>query len=74
MKNAGMLRQCRSSLQLGAVIPMFLLTSVAVNAQQTTGVPCSPSATTTVDGKYIPPPPAPFGGVINLSAADSKTC
>jgi hypothetical protein len=32
----------------------------------------SPSATTTIDGKYLPPPPAPFGGTINLDAKDSK--
>ena len=41
-------------------------------AQQTTGTPGSPSATTTIDGKYLPPPPAPFGGTINLDAQDSK--
>jgi arylsulfatase len=46
----------------------------AAHAQQTTGVPCAPSATTTVDGKYIPSPPPDFGGVINLSATDSKPC
>jgi hypothetical protein len=56
------------------ILPLFLLTEVATYAQQTTGPPCSPSATTTVDGKYMPSPPPPFGGVINLSAADSKTC
>src|SRR6187397_246606 len=41
-------------------------------AQQATGTPGSPSATTTIDGKYIPNPPPPFDGKINLSAADSK--
>lgn len=40
--------------------------------QTTTGVPGSPSATTTIDGKYLPPPPAPFGGIINLNSDDSK--
>src|SRR5262245_55428895 len=40
--------------------------------EQVTGQPGSPSATTTIDGKYLPPPPAKFGGVINLSAKDSK--
>jgi arylsulfatase A-like enzyme len=39
---------------------------------QVTGVLGSPSATTTIDGKYLPPPPPKFGGVINLSAKDSK--
>ena len=41
-------------------------------AQQTTGTPGSPSATTTIDGKYLPPPPPKFGGEINLAAKDSK--
>jgi arylsulfatase len=41
-------------------------------APQTTGAPGSPSATTTIDGKYLPPPPPKFGGVIDLSAKDSK--
>ena len=44
----------------------------AATAQETTGTPGAPSATTTVDGRYLPNPPAPFGGVINLGAADSK--
>jgi len=41
-------------------------------AQQATGTPGSPSATTTIDGKYLPSPPPAFGGVINLQASDSK--
>jgi len=41
-------------------------------AQQTTGTPGSPSATTTIDGRYIPPPPQPFQGQINLNALQSK--
>jgi arylsulfatase len=38
-------------------------------AQQTSG---SPGATTTIDGKYLSPPPAKFGGEINLQASQSK--
>jgi arylsulfatase len=41
-------------------------------AQQAAPVPGSPSATTTIDGKYLPPAPPAFGGVVNLSAAESK--
>ena len=41
-------------------------------AQQITGTPGSPSATVTIDGKQLPPPPMPFGGVIKESATDSK--
>ena len=40
--------------------------------QQITGVPGSPNATTTVEGTYLPPPPAQFGGIINLQADQSK--
>ena len=36
------------------------------------GEPGSPSATTTIDGKQIPPPPPKFGGVIKESYKDSK--
>ena len=58
-------------LQLGAILPMFLLANVGVVvAQQVTGTPGSPSATTTIDGKQIPPPPPKFGGVIKESAKD----
>src|SRR5215469_4080025 len=39
------------------VIPMLLLTATGVNAQQTTSEPCSPNATTTIEGKLLPPPP-----------------
>ena len=42
------------------------------SAQQITGTPGAPDATTTVDGRYLPNPPAAFGGEINLSAKDSK--
>lgn len=59
---------------LGLIV-MFVLTLRAHGqALQTTGTPCSPSATTTVDGRYLPNLPAPFGGTINLSAKDSKPC
>src|ERR1700746_3189199 len=41
-------------------------------AQETPGPPGSPGATTTIDGKYLPPPPPKFGGDINLQASQSK--
>ncbi len=41
-------------------------------AQQTTGTPGSPDATTTIDGRYLPPPPQPFRGQIELNADRSK--
>ena len=39
---------------------------------QTTGTPGLPSATTTINGKQLPPPAPKFGGVIKDSALDSK--
>jgi hypothetical protein len=64
--------QARGLVQLGVVLPMVLVANVVlVAAQQVTGVPGSPSATTTIDGKQIPPPPPKFGGVIKDSAKDS---
>jgi hypothetical protein len=41
-------------------------------AQQVTGELGSPSATTTIDGKQLPPPDPKFGGVIKEKATDSK--
>jgi arylsulfatase len=38
---------------------LTVLTWVPATAQQTTGVPGSPSATTSIDGKYLPPRPRP---------------
>jgi arylsulfatase A-like enzyme len=54
-----------------ATCSMLALVTVA-HTQEATGVPGSPSGTTTIDGKYLPPPPSKFGGDINLSAKDSK--
>jgi arylsulfatase A-like enzyme len=50
----------------------LVIACVPAGAQQTTGTPGSPGATTTIDGKYLPPPPPAFGGVINLEASKSK--
>ena len=51
---------------------VLALTASSTFAQQTTGTPGSPGATTTIDGKYLPPPPPNFGGDINLQASQSK--
>ena len=59
-----------------AVLSLSLLVGTtavsSVFAQQTTGTPGAPGATTTIDGNQIPPPPPEFGGVINEKASDSK--
>ncbi len=54
-----------------ALISSMAMTSAPVAAQQVTGVPGSPEATTTIDGRYLPPPPPEFGGQIELNAAQS---
>ena len=56
-----------------AYTAIALLGIIPATAQQITGTPGSPSATTTIDGNYIPNPPPAFGGEINLNAKDSKT-
>jgi arylsulfatase A-like enzyme len=50
----------------------LLLACAPAMAQQTTGTPGSPGATTTIDGRFLPPSPPKFGGEIGLSAQDSK--
>jgi arylsulfatase A-like enzyme len=51
---------------------LLVLAVSTTYAQQISGTPGSPSATTTIDGKYLPPPPSKFGGEINLQASQSK--
>ena len=43
----------------------LLLLAAPALPQQVTGVPGSPSATATINGQQLPPPPPKFGGVIN---------
>jgi hypothetical protein len=57
-------------LALTSVIPA--LSSAPADGQQVTGTPGSPSATTSIDGAQLPPPPPKFGGVIKESYLDSK--
>jgi arylsulfatase len=73
-----MQKSCASIQQIMAitvVLSASVLAALTVGsalAQQTTGTPGSPDATTTIDGKYLPPPAPPFGGTINLDSKDSK--
>ena len=55
------------------LLSVVILTSLAQvgMTQQMTGVPGSPSATITIGGSQLPPPPTKFGGVINQKAAES---
>jgi arylsulfatase A-like enzyme len=60
-----------SFLTSSSVLLCVLLAPGAL-AQQINGTPGSPSATTTIDGKQLPPEPPKFGGVIKEDAKDSK--
>jgi arylsulfatase len=50
----------------------FVLVAIPCMAQTVTGVPGSPSATISIDGKQLPPPNPNFGGVIKEKASESK--
>jgi hypothetical protein len=60
-------------VELLASVAVATISGLPAAAQQINGTPGSPSATTTIDGRYLPNPPAPFGGTINLNAKDSKS-
>jgi arylsulfatase A-like enzyme len=51
---------------------LMLLAVAPAKAQQVTGELGSPSATTTLDGKRLPPPDPTFGGVVKEKASESK--
>ncbi|MBB4372467.1 arylsulfatase [Bradyrhizobium sp. cir1] len=55
----------------GAFVLAFGWTPVA--AQQVTGTPGSPGATTTITGQQLPSPPPKFGGVIKEKASESSS-
>ena len=54
-----------------AFVVVAILAAGAAAQIQTTGVPGSPDATTTIDGRHIPPPPQKFQGDIKLNAVQS---
>src|SRR6266566_3761292 len=60
-------KRCVVGLTAGGAI----FVALPAPAQQINGTPGSPSATVTIDGKQIPPPPMPFGGMIKESYLDS---
>jgi arylsulfatase A-like enzyme len=59
-----------NTLMLAAILTA--LACAPAGAQQATGTPGSPGATTTIDGRYLPSPPQPFRGQIDPNAAQSK--
>ncbi len=78
MKTSHLLSSVAGVLALGCVsawaqsaTTVAPVTVVGAEARETTGAPGSPDATTTIDGRYLPPPPQSFKGKINLNAAQS---
>ena len=61
----------RVALSVSA-LALITVIGIPASAQQITGVPGSPSATTTIAGKQLPPPDPKFGGVIKDDALQSK--
>ena len=55
-----------------SAIAVTLAGVAPVAAQQNMQITGTPDATTTIDGRYLPPPPQPFQGRIELNAAQSK--
>jgi hypothetical protein len=55
-----------------AALTLTLLSTVSAVAQQTSGSPGSPSATTTISGEQLPALPPKFGGKIERNAAQSS--
>jgi hypothetical protein len=56
-----------------ASIAAVALYAASVEAQEIIGTVGSPGATTTIDGKQLPPPDPNFGGVIKDDALRSKS-
>ena len=54
------------------IMATLMQSATPTKAQQTTGTPGSPSATTTISGKQLPAPDPKFGGVIKDNALQSK--
>ncbi|WP_189637950.1 hypothetical protein [Rhizobium sp. R693] len=55
-------------ISLASAVAALALTAGSASAQQTTGTMGTPSATTTIDGRQLPPPDPSFGGVITNDA------
>ena len=55
-----------------ATLTLSLVWSVSANAQEINGIPGSPSATITIPGDQLPPPPQKFDGKIERDAKQSK--
>lgn len=54
-----------------SALSLIALSALPASAQQINGTPGSPSATMSIDGAQLPPPPPKFGGKIELDASKS---
>jgi arylsulfatase A-like enzyme len=63
---------CSKTLFACLLIAASLPAAVLAQADKTSVAPGAPGATVTVDGRYLPNPPAEFRGDISPNAADSK--
>ena len=61
MKKGGQLMK----MAIAVILVAFAYTALPAVAQETTGTPGSPGATTTIDGRYLPNPPQP--GMLDLN-------
>src|SRR5204862_2179967 len=66
------MKSARHFLLGGMLAAALVAAAPSAWTQQINGTPGAPNATVTIDGKQIPPPPMPFGGVIKESVKDSK--
>lgn len=60
-----------STVVAASICAVQSMGALAETVQQITGTPITPDATTTIDGRYLPPPPQIFRGDIELNAAQS---
>ena len=67
-----MKRRLRTNSLCLLLVAVLMTACSNVWAQETTGTPGSPAATTTIDGKQLPAPDPKFGGVIKPDALQSK--
>jgi arylsulfatase A-like enzyme len=71
MSSATEIRPSCTAKRLGIGLAVLALFSAGAGAQQSTGVPGSPGATTTIPGNQLPPPSPKFGGKIERNALQS---
>src|SRR5438876_3229633 len=67
------MKSAKQSLPGGMLAAAVIAAAPSAWPQQINGTPGAPSATVTIDGKQIPPPPMKFDGVIKEDAKDSKS-